>query len=104
MSRPQTFKELGMKFTQDEDCSVCQTGKCHNRVTATRDNKEYSVEVIVQQEYCSDSCNAPEFIIDVRANANTFSDDDENVTFYSEADAINYLFDKFDYFECSKYP
>ena len=103
MSIPKTFSDLGMKFTQDDECSVCQTGECHNRAIGKIDDVDYFIEVIVQQEYCSNNCNNPIFKIDVTSDASTFAGNELNREFDNEEDAIKYLFDTFEDFKCSKY-
>ena len=106
--RPTTLAELGMKFTPDEICPKCPSGRCHNWSTGkSKDSEGHEVEwwihVSVESTFCDEECTYRKFIISVQLNNTTDSPEDYELEALSEIHCVNFLVNNFHGFRCSQF-
>ncbi len=108
IKRATTLTELGMKFTPDQDCPNCPSGRCHNRSTGkSRDCNgneiEWFIHVSVETTFCEPDCKYNKFIISVSLNNTTDSQEDYELETFSEIHCVNFLINNFNGFRCSEH-
>lgn len=106
--RPTTLAELGMRFTQDEMCQDCKSGKCHNWSTGKSkdcngNEIEWFIHVSVESTFCDPECKYQKFIISVQLNNTTDSPEDYELEASLEIDCVNFLVNNFHGFRCSEH-
>ena len=91
---PKTFEDLGLKFVEDLECVTCQNYSCHNNVTRKEDGQEYNVHISMDEEKTM-------FTVYAIVNLNVESEDDINLGFVNEEEAVKYLCENFNGFQCA---
>ncbi|WP_322549133.1 hypothetical protein [Flavobacterium psychraquaticum] len=90
---PKTFEDFGLTFIPNKDCITCNTGSCHNNVVSRIDGKEYNVHITVDYD------NKDYFVM-ASESASSESNFDIFEIFKKEEDAVKFVCDRFNWFNC----
>lgn len=87
-----TFQELGISFQPTKDCLTCNGLSCHNNVIHTN-GKEYNVHISADENE----------IFTIQANISPVSSSDFDIeeNNLTETQAVKYICDNFNWFECA---
>jgi len=97
-----TFNELGIHFVNTAGCVSCGDGKCNATVTKRKDDeKEYHVEIREMKFYLPNGSEDPRKVyhIDVLTLPDISAHIEKHI-FLSEREAVKFICDSYDWFEC----
>ncbi|MBS1597319.1 MAG: hypothetical protein JST75_03780 [Bacteroidetes bacterium] len=88
-----TFEEMGVNFSEGSGCHTCRDNSCHNTVPLRRTGEDYNVHI-------STDPGRTTFRVHASVQANTVTDDEICQDFTNESDAVKFVCDTFEWFQC----
>jgi hypothetical protein len=93
MNEKLTFEEIGIVFTEGKGCKTCQDNSCHNIVPLKSTGEEFNVHVSTNQI-------RTKFRIHASSQSNTSIHDEISEEFKVEKDAVKFICETFQWFNC----
>ena len=90
---PTTFADLGIIFSNNPNCKICENDSCHNNVKSKKNEREYNVHIQADFEKSI-------FWINAAASPSVDSPSDIHGKFEKEQDAVRFLLNNFEAFKC----